>query len=89
MPATRQEVYEAIDSEREYHSRLTRKGVETNLAKGLNRHWAMDLITIRKIVRAAEDWSYDNAGELPMDFMRKIAAVAVKSMEQNGAPKRA
>lgn len=84
----RSEVYAAIDSERAYQNQLRRKGVETNLMKGINRHWAMDLITITKICRDIEGYGYHNAGIPPMDFFRKIAAVVVKTMEVHGAPKR-
>lgn len=89
MGVTRQEVYQAIDSEREYQSRLKRDGKETNLAKGWGRHWAMDLITIEEIIQRLKAHGYDHVGTPPMDYFRKIAAVAVYTMENNGAPLRA
>lgn len=86
--ANRNEVYAAIDSEREYHNSLKRDGVTTNIAKGWGRHWAMDLQTIEEIASRLKAHAYDHAGEPPMDFFRKIAAVAVHTMENYGAPKR-
>jgi hypothetical protein len=35
-----------------------------------------------------EDSWYDNPGKADMSFMRKIAAVAVRAMEQHSAPAR-
>lgn len=87
MP-TRSEVYEAIDTERAYQSTLKRKGVPTLLAQNKERHWAVDLLTITKICRDLEEHCYNNSGTPPMDYFRKIAAVAVHAMEQGGAPKR-
>jgi hypothetical protein len=86
--STRKEVYVAIDSERTYQNQLKRNGAETNLMKGVDRYWTMDLNTIAKICRDLQDYSYNNAGTPPMDFFRKIAAVAVHSMEIYGAPLR-
>lgn len=80
MP-TRKEVYEAIDSERDYQDSLPRNEVKEQTA--------MDqLALIRRIVRDMEDHWYDDPGFPTMDFMRKIAGVAVRSMEELGAPKR-
>jgi hypothetical protein len=86
--AKRSEVYAAIDSEREYHSHVKRDGHATNLALGWGRHWAMDLITIEEIAQRIKRHGYDHVGTPPMDFFRKIAAVAVHTMEKYGAPKR-
>lgn len=89
--ATREEVYVAIDSEREYHKSLSRNGVQTNVSKGIPRHYMCDYAIIQKIIRDAQDRFYTTAGddmEAQMAFMRKIAGVVVKSMEQNGAPLR-
>jgi hypothetical protein len=80
MP-TRAEVYKAVDSERNYQDQLARNNVpeQTQLEH---------LTVIRRIVRDIEDAWYENPGHPPLDYMRKIAAVAVKAMEQHGAPTR-
>ncbi len=79
--ATRQEVYAAIDSERDYQENLSRNEFK--------QQTPMEHVSIiRTIVNRSDDHWYDVAGQLPMDFMRKIAGVAVRAMEQHGAPKR-
>jgi hypothetical protein len=79
--ATRQEVFAAIDSEREYQTKLKRNKVK--------RQTQMEhLAIIRRICRDLEDAWYDTAGQPPLDYMRKIAGVAVRCMEEHGAPHR-
>lgn len=80
MP-TRQEVYTAIDSERDYQDNLSRNTIKEQTP-------LEQLTLIRRIIRDAEDCWYDNPGQIPMDYMRKIAAVAVRSMEEHEAPLR-
>lgn len=86
--ATRQEVYAAIDSERDYQMNLSRKGIPTQMSKGETPHAMAQVSVIRKIIRDFEDAYYNNSGYPDMNFMRKIAGVAVRSMEAHGAPKR-
>lgn len=82
MPtATREEVYVAIDSERDYQETLPRNDVKKQTPM---EHLAI----IRRICRDLEDAWYDTAGQPPLDYMRKIAGVAVRCMEQHGAPLR-
>lgn len=81
MEATRQEVYAAIDSERAYQEFLSRNAVKFQQPME-------QLAIIRRICRDMEDAWYENPGQPEMDFMRKIAATAVRCMEQHGAPVR-
>jgi hypothetical protein len=81
MKVTRNEVYAAVDSERNYQENLPRS---TEKVQAPLEH----LTIIRRIVRDMEDSWYDNPGKADMNFMRKIAAVAVRAMEQHGAPLR-
>jgi len=46
------------------------------------------LTLIRRVIRDMENAFYDIPGQPPMDFMRKIAGIAVRCMEQHGAPSR-
>lgn len=78
---TRQEVFDAINSERDYQDALSRNAVK-------DQQPLEQLAIIRRICRDMEDAWYENPGQPPMDFMRKIAATAVRCMEQHGAPKR-
>lgn len=74
-------VYRAIDSERDYQEKLDRNEVK-------NQNPMEHLAIIHKLCRYMEDVWYDRPGQPPMDIMRKIAAVAVRCMEQHGAPPR-
>ena len=73
----REEVYKAIDSERDYQTQLTRNEVK-------NQTPMEYLAIISRIVRDMEDSWYDKPGQPSMDYMRKIAATAVRAMEQHG-----
>lgn len=76
MP-TRKEVYEAIDQERDYQDSLPRNVVK-------NQRPMEHLAIIRHLVTQMEaDW-YKNPGQPNGDSIRKIAAVAVRCMEENG-----
>lgn len=79
--ASRAEVYAAIDSERAYQNQLARN---TEKHQTPLEHLAI----IRRIVRDMEDAWYDLPGPADMKFMRKLAGVATRAMEQHGAPRR-
>lgn len=81
MTSSREEVYAAIDTEREYQNLLPRN---TEKFQEPLEH----LTIIKRIVRDMEDAWYDNPGPADMNFMRKIAGVAVRAMEQHGALER-
>lgn len=77
----RNSVYVAIDSERDYQNTLARHQVPDQSPM---EHLAI----IRRIVRDMENAWYDLPGQPSMDFMRKIAATAVRCMEEHGSPVR-
>lgn len=84
----RSEVYAAIDSERAYQD--AQKG---NAVSDLPRTYSTAewLNVIATYVRKAQDaWSgpHPTGREESLQVMRKIAALAVVCMEQNGAPRR-
>ena len=91
--ATRSEVYSAINTERNYQDTLSRKGIKSGMAAGHVASPASHAAVIRRILRDFEDYHYDNSSLDPnyntMQFFRKIAATAVRAMEQHGAPHRA
>jgi hypothetical protein len=82
MTATRAEVYEAVDSERAYQGTL-----ERNVIKDIRplEHIAI----IEKIIADLKNDYYHNPGPVDLNYIRKIAATAVRVMEEHGAPKRA
>ena len=81
MAVSRQDVYTAIDTERAYQEALPRNTEKTQVP-------LEHLTIIKRIVRDMEDSWYDKPGKADMNFMRKIAGVAVRAMEQHGAPVR-
>lgn len=80
--ADRSEVYAAIDSERAYQAQLARNDVK-------HQQPLEALAIIERIVSDIKDHWYEQAGQPPMDYFRKIAGVAVRTMEDHGAPRRA
>jgi hypothetical protein len=89
MP-TRQEAYEAIDSERDYQDSLR----EDRVAGTHNARFTEvvlplpgELTCIRTYLRKAEDSYTNNPGEAPqetMEIIRKIAGMCVRTMEHHG-----
>ena len=85
----RSEVYAAIDSERDYQD--TRWNSETTTSDGLHdlAEWFVyieDYVNEAKHLLSRQAKQYADAEAL--DIMRKVAAMAVCAMEQNGAPHR-
>jgi hypothetical protein len=82
MP-TRAEVYEAVDSEREYQDAL--KGIRSTRDRTLG-----DFLVLLNhyIVEANQSYVRNRSATQSMHEIRKIAAIAIKAMEVNGAPKR-
>lgn len=80
MKIPRLKVYEAIDSERDYQQKKW----------GGHKHEVGAYLTmIRKYSEKADTAWTDNAGdEAALEMIRKIAGIAVRCMEDHGAPKR-
>ena len=82
----RKEVYKQIDKERDYQDKL------------LSDFWATHtlgefiLMLDQYVHKAQKKWNYHERDEegymLCIHDIRKIAAIAVRCMEQHGAPKR-
>jgi hypothetical protein len=82
----RSDVYCAIDTEREYQNSLSRNVV--NQEEDPSFSPATNLLIIEELCARMRADFYDNPGHPPMDYMRKIAATAVRTMETFGAPER-
>jgi hypothetical protein len=81
LTTSRIDVFRAIDTERDYQESLTRN--TENDQRPLEQ-----LAIIEELCRRAKaDW-YDKPGPVDMNYVRKIAGVAVRCMEQHGAPTR-
>lgn len=73
----RNRVYSAINTEREYQQNLARNNVK--------RQTPMEhLALIEKVCRDMTDDWYNNPGQPRIAHMRKIAAIAVRCMEEHG-----
>jgi hypothetical protein len=81
MP-TRQEVYNVIDSERDYQEALPRRTLSHNTIGDYNT-------LLRSYLRRTDDAWTDNAGvEASLHVVRKIAAIGVRAMEELGFVRR-
>jgi hypothetical protein len=81
---TRQEVYEAINTEREYQDRLWEQSPSrpTSIGEAV-------LLLEEYVSRARLEWTGEPAPEeRTLNVIRKIAGIAVRCMEQHGAPGR-
>ncbi len=97
MTVSRKEVYEAIDGERDYQEKRWNR----NSTPSKGQHETAAFLTyMREYLRRAELLSsecaddtvappgHKFAGECDLDFVRKVTALGVACMEQNGAPRR-
>ena len=83
MP-TREEVYKVIDSERDYQNSL---GV--NRTDGSSKTAGEYLIMIdHYLAHAKEVWTANPGVKMALHDIRKIAGIAVRCMEEHGAPPR-
>ncbi len=81
---SRKEVYTVIDGEREYQNSLG-----SDRTDGANHSVGDYLTMMRTYFRKAEDaWTNKPGVEASLHEIRKIAAIAVRCMEEHGAPKR-
>jgi len=92
MPHTprtsRQEVYAAIDSEREYQDRIWRLQEDPSFANELTIGEFV-LLVQAYVDKARITWVDEPKPETEtLHIMRKIAGIAVNCMEQHGAPHR-
>ena len=90
---SRQQVYEAIDSERNYQDKIWAENNPINPLHPTDpRPLAIGeeiLLLEEYVLKARFVWSKESRPEIgALDDMRKIAAIAVRSMETWGAPKR-
>jgi len=80
----RSDVYAAIDGERAYQGTLGPTRTD-----GEERSVGDYLVMLGTYYRrATEGWTNSAGTEIALDNMRKIAAIAVRCMEEHGAPRR-
>jgi hypothetical protein len=89
MRVTRQEVYNAIDSEREYQNSRWNENTTTSLNKHSLEEWFMymeDYLNEAKHVLSRT--ARQEADPIALNIMRKVVTLGVAAMEEHGAPKR-
>jgi hypothetical protein len=88
--ATREEVFEAINSERDYQDSLWWDYLADAAHKPNPLEIGEFLTLIAVYLRKAQDvWTVEKKTELEaLNTVRKIAGIAVNCMEQHGAPRR-
>lgn len=87
--ATRQEVYEALNTEREYQQSRWNSSTTTSGGQHSFSEWIAymeDYLSEAKhlLARTAKQKSYPEVSNI----IRKVTAMGVAAMEQHGAPKR-
>lgn len=90
MKATRTEVYEAIDSERDYQDKMGEKH-SWGKGEGASNHTTAEFILLAEeyLARARKAYAqYADFNEDALENVRKVAGILVNCMEKNGAPKR-
>ena len=86
--ASREQVYAAIDTERDYQDRTWR---DQEIPEINNRLTIGEFILLLEeyAAKARAAWAVEPKPEVnALDIMRKCAGIAVNCMEQHGAPKR-
>lgn len=89
---SRKQVYAAIDEERDYQDSIWNES--TTPTKGIHETAAFILYMDEYLTRAKRlssmlpQGEVDSFGEKDLDFVRKVTALGVACMEQNGAPQR-
>lgn len=85
--ATRSEVYDAIDTERVYQSEVVSGDPMRCMLVPKSVGDYVTMLTAY-ISRTQQTWCDTPGNEQTLHFIRKIAGIAVKCMEQHGAPER-
>lgn len=85
--ATRNEVYDAVDTERIYQSNVISQ--DPNRCMLIPKSVGDYIVMLSAYInRTQQTWCDTPGNEQTLHFIRKIAGIAVKCMEQHGAFKR-
>lgn len=84
----RSEVYKLIDGEREYQDSLRYDGVNARFGD-MEHEVGEYLVMFATYLRKAEDgWTLNKGNDQALHQIRKLATIAVRCMEEHGAPTR-
>jgi len=81
---TRSQVYDLLDGERSYQNRF----VQNNDYDKVQPVSGELLLMEQYLSKARENWVNNKGDEACLDFMRKVAGIAVRSFENHGCPPR-
>ena len=91
MTTSRAKVYEAIDTERDYQTRVWRENAGLDPTQPV-RTVAEELLMLEEYcAKARAAWTVAPRAtevEITTDILRKCAGICVRAMENHGAPKR-
>lgn len=85
---TREEVYALIDGEREYQENLGRVRKEPGEQRRVLEMGEYITMLSHYVTEAQKEWTTKSKGGDTPAIMRKVAAIAVRFMENHGAPPR-
>lgn len=86
MKVTRQEVYNAIDSERNYQDNIIKNKYGND---DVGHPVAAEILMIEDYAaRARKEWTDNKGDDAALAMVRKVAGLAVRCMEHHGAPRR-
>lgn len=88
MKTTRDEVYAAIDGEREYQDNTISNKFGVQRGEVIHPVAAEILMMEDYVQRARKEWTDNKGVEPALQMVRKVAGLAVRCMENHGAPKR-
>jgi hypothetical protein len=86
----RTEVYKVIDTERDFQIKMAGTADRPDILKKMTPGDVLGAIKVN-LDKAYAAWYYDSPEKNyqdTMEFVRKIAALCVQTMEDNGAPER-
>jgi hypothetical protein len=91
MSVTREEVYKAVDSERDYQDAQRGNAARHEGYKAGENHPAEFILYMEKCLADAREAVYKGSTGANdcLQFVRKVTALGVACMEQHGAPQRA
>lgn len=82
------EVFAKINHELLYQDRMLRD-IDRSNSDGLGNEVAGQLVTLSTYTQKAIDaWTLNSGQQEALDVLRKVAAIAIRALEQHGCPSR-
>ncbi len=84
----RSEVYRLIDGERDYQDQMIKPDPSRTNVQGLHSVGEFLVMADTYLDRAKRGWTEEAGDHVALDNIRKLAAICVTCMEQNGGVQR-